>query len=406
LPLDTTIQKAKTATKWIYVSECLYRKCAGGTIYIRTQHNCQRTLRSTETADPIRAKKVLDRLRAEQWTENYGVVLPGLQVQERKISVKQLIADYVTAGHPTKKMQKKVPGTVRQETNLLKPVLEWWGDKNPSAVTFSDCDKYRTWRNSGAFIAHFKIRGHDVVRHTKGGDRIVDLELDCLSSVFHLARRCNKIKHHPLLGRGKYVSAADIRHCREVAPDPQGLKKLAQYFRARNEDDVADCILFMAYTGLRIGEALGRRWGEVNYSEGIMDVKRKKRGIYPWVTISAELKALLTDMQRRREAAETKSELLFPSPFDPSKPRDHSAVRTRITTACRTLKISHVTPHGLRSYFVTSARESGLTDAEIAMLIGDKSGPALIATTYGDVRPEHLVRQAHRINFQTGEPKV
>ena len=38
------------------------------------------------------------------------------------------------------------------------------------------------------------------------------------------------------------------------------------------------------------------------------------------------------------------------------------------------------------------------------MLIGDKSGPALIASTYGDVRPDHLIRQAQRIRFHlTGE---
>ena len=37
------------------------------------------------------------------------------------------------------------------------------------------------------------------------------------------------------------------------------------------------------------------------------------------------------------------------------------------------------------------------------MLIGDKSGPALIASTYGDVRPEHLVRQAQRIRFRNDE---
>jgi len=50
----------------------------------------------------------------------------------------------------------------------------------------------------------------------------------------------------------------------------------------------------------------------------------------------------------------------------------------------------HVTPHGLRSYFVTQARQSGLTDAEIAMLIGDKTGPAIIAAVYGDLRQDHL----------------
>jgi hypothetical protein len=56
-------------------------------------------------------------------------------------------------------------------------------------------------------------------------------------------------------------------------------------------------------------------------------------------------------------------------------------------------------PHGLRSYFVTQARQSGLTDAEIASLIGDKSGPAIIASTYGDLRPDHLLAQAQRIRL-------
>jgi hypothetical protein len=31
------------------------------------------------------------------------------------------------------------------------------------------------------------------------------------------------------------------------------------------------------------------------------------------------------------------------------------------------------------------------------MLIGDKSGPAIISTTYGDVRPDHLFAQAKRV---------
>jgi hypothetical protein len=36
----------------------------------------------------------------------------------------------------------------------------------------------------------------------------------------------------------------------------------------------------------------------------------------------------------------------------------------------------------------------------------DKCGPALIASTYGDVRPEHLVRQALRIRFRNDEAKL
>jgi integrase len=112
----------------------------------------------------------------------------------------------------------------------------------------------------------------------------------------------------------------------------------------------------------------------------------------PWVAITPELESLLREMQTRAV-----SQYLFASPHDPAKPRDASAVRHRLTAVCKKLKLRHCTPHGLRSFYVTEARQSGLSDAEIASLIGDKSGPALIASTYGDVRPDHLLAQARRI---------
>lgn len=155
----------------------------------------------------------------------------------------------------------------------------------------------------------------------------------------------------------------------------------------------------MAYSGLRVGEALAMEWEMVSWGEKILHVQREKKGITPWVPILSEMDALLRDMRERAT-----SYLLFPSPFDPKKPANYSAIRRRLAAACQKLEIGHVTPHGLRSYFVTRARESGLSDAEIAMLIGDKTGPAIIAHTYGDVRPDHLLKQAQRIRLTATQP--
>lgn len=203
----------------------------------------------------------------------------------------------------------------------------------------------------------------------------------------------------------------DIRHCRELAPTPSELKRIEAWLRKNKEHDTADAVCFLAYSGLRLEEAMHRKWAEVNRAEGIIDCKRSKGGIFPWVPILPEMAALLDGMKVRADALLAKnpglqpSDWLFPCPFhrfDPTHeqpPRDGDAIRRRLAVACEKLQIRHVAPHGLRSFFVTSAREAGLTDAEIAMLIGDKSGPAIIASTYGDVRQEHLIRQAQRIRF-------
>ena len=174
--------------------------------------------------------------------------------------------------------------------------------------------------------------------------------------------------------------------------------------RERDEQGVADVVCFLSFSGLRIGEALPLDWEAVDWADKVIHVKREKRGIMPWVPILPEMETLLRSMQGR-----VQSHLLFPSPFESATYRDDSAVRHRLAAACKALGLGHVTPHGLRSFFVTQARQSGLSDAEIAMLIGDKTGPAIIALTYGDVRPDHLLKQAQRIrltvqNTQAGEP--
>ena len=40
---------------------------------------------------------------------------------------------------------------------------------------------------------------------------------------------------------------------------------------------------------------------------------------------------------------------------------------------------------------------------ELAALIGDKTGPAIIASTYGDLRPDHLLAQAQRIRLTVAD---
>lgn len=380
------------------LGECLYRK--GGTIYARVRVNGRLTWRSTETNEPAKARKWLAKWRNEEWTVKNGFELQGVALHRQRVTVLELIEEYEKAGCPTRKMQPKSATTVRNEKFFLSPVCAYFGDKIASAVMLGDCDKYRDWRLSGGYISNYKVRGgHPRTLKTTGGNRSVDLELTVLSNVFNLAVRRNVLKSNPFAGRGRYSVASDVRHCREVAPTPEGLNQIETWLRGRNEQAIADLVCFLAFSGLRIGEALPLTWGAVNFGEQILHVKREKRGITPWVPILREMEALLADMKKR-----AKGDLLFPSPFEPSKPRDISAIRHRITAACKKLKIGHVTPHGLRSYFVTQARQSGLTDAEIAALIGDKTGPAIIAHTYGDVRPDHLLAQAQRIRLTVAVP--
>jgi integrase len=381
------------------LGESLYWK--GGKIVARVRVNGKPTWRSTGTDNPAEARKWLKKWKSEIWMEEHGFEAKGVILHRKQVKVGELIDDYITAGCPARKGHAKAIGTIQREKSFLSPVRVYFGDKIASAVALGDCDKYRDWRLSGGYISTYKMHGgHPRTMRTSGGNRTIDIELMILSNAFALAVRRNVLNSNPLHGRGRYSVASEVRHCREVAPTPEGLREIENWLRSRNELAIADLVCFLAFSGLRIGEALPLTWGAVNWSEKLLHVTREKNGIVPFVPILPEMEALLKNMKAR--AAGDLGDLLFPSPFDPKKPRDVSAIRHRIKAACKKLEIGHVTPHGLRSYFVTQARQSGLTDAEIASLIGDKSGPAIIASTYGDVRPDHLLAQAQRIRLTVG----
>jgi integrase len=376
--------------KW--VGDGLYKH--KGKYYARVYISGRRSWRCTGKDTIKEARDWVKQFREGKFALRRGYESPNLNLVQKHVTLGKLIDDYIAAGCPTRKMRSKKPQTVNDEARYLRVARSYFADMSAASLSLADCDKYHKWRMGGGYISRFKVRGHDVTLHTKGGNSAVDHELTALSDAINLAVRRRLLKANPLQGRARYASAADVRHCREVAPTPTELTRIAGWLRNKGEHEVADAICFMAYTGLRIGEALPLRWDVIKEDEQLINVQREKRGIMPWVPITTEVEALLRDMAKRRNG-----DLLFPSPFDATKPRDASAVRRWLKTACEKLSIGHRTPHGLRSHFVTQARQSGLTDAEIAMLIGDKTGPAIIAQTYGDVRPDHLLAQARRIQF-------
>ena len=390
------------SAKFQRVEDGLYMR--DGLYYARVRDEGQRTWRGTGTDNLTKARKVLAKWREEQTLKRHGIETAQAALTRNRLTVGEVLDTYAAAGFPTKKMQPKRPESIAGEQRCLRPLRAYFADRAAAALTLADADAYHDWRMARGYVTTRtrKRDGAEVKQRNRGGNRAVDLELTTLCNALGLAVRRALLKANPLKGRTAYTVAGNVRHCREVAPTPEGLAKIESWLRGKGEQAIADFVLFLAYSGLRIGEALPLDWEAVDWGNGVVHVQREKRGCNPFVPLLPSLAQLLQAMKQRAAGY-----LLFPSPLDPNTPRDDSAMRRRIAAACKAKDLPHVTPHGLRSFFVTSAREAGLTDADIAALIGDKTGPAIIASTYGDVRPDHLLKQAQRIRFRvvagTGE---
>ena len=369
----------------------------GQTVYVRLRINGKLTWRSTGTSRLAQARKWREKWDNEQWNEKHGIESKGVTLQQSRVTVGELIDDYLEAGCPIirkRSLKPKSQRTIRGEKYCFHPVQ---GILRPDVRRALGLERLRpllrlaNLRRLRRDIQGAKQRGYQTdPRWT----RAVDLELTVLSNALSLAVRRGRLKTNPLRERGRYTDRSQIRHCRETAPTPDELRQIVEWLENNGHQQPADFAQYLAYSGLRIGEGLGGRWGAVNWAEELIHVKRSKKGLIPWVPILPEMKRLLASMKERASG-----DLMFPSVLNPDTALDPSAFRRLLAKACRQLGIRHVTPHGLRSYFVTQARQSGLTDAEIAQLIGDKTGPSIIAEVYGDVRPDHLLNIARKIQL-------
>jgi integrase len=379
----------------------LYRR--SGLIYCRVWVEGKRTFRCTGTDDPATARRILKGWENDLVLQEHGIETRAMILERNKLSVGQVLKEYEEAGLPDRKMRLKTAATVEQERKNLPRLATFFGEKAAISLTLKDCDAYREWRAKGGYTWK---RG-EVTRQSRAGTRIVDIELQTLGNALALSVRRGKLKLNPLAGRPRYHAEEDTRHCRETAPTAQQLQVIDAALRQRSHIVEADCVMFLAFSGLRVREALPLKWEAVNWDEGIIHVRREKRGINPFVPILPEMETLLRQMQTRAQ-----SSLLFPSGLDVNRPLPYPTISLKLRHLCRSTGMRYVTLHGLRSFFVTQCRESGLPDTEIAALIGDKSGPAIIARTYGDVRPDHLLKQAKRVrllvrgNQEPSAPKV
>lgn len=180
---------------FVRLEEGLYRR--GNRIFARVTVNGKLTWRSTKTNKLPQGRQWKEKWERRQWLAENGFMeapKPASGPSEGAannqgtttkcdvscLRVNFLFDQYVEAGHPilTKGgLKAKAPRSIRGELYQMNPLRPFFGEKDSTAITHGDCDQYREWRNSGGYVAKFKVRGKNVTRRTRGGDRAVDLEL-------------------------------------------------------------------------------------------------------------------------------------------------------------------------------------------------------------------------------------
>ena len=244
--------------------------------------------------------------------------------------------------------------------------------------------EYELRRITPAVIAEFA----DELRQEGAGDATIRKVLSLVQSVLGRAVVVGRIRANPVAPVRKPAQGRR-RTVRPLTPTT-----VEQLRRVMPTEQDRTLVSVLAYAGLRPGEALGLRWGDVGErtilverSVALGEMKETKtrtsRSVRLLAPLSADLKKL-----RMRRGRPADGELIFPRPDgEPWRDTDWRNWRRRVfQAAAETAGLGTIRPYDLRHSFVSLLIAERRTIIDVARQAGHS--PTMALNTYGHVFDE------------------
>jgi integrase len=167
----------------------------------------------------------------------------------------------------------------------------------------------------------------------------------------------------------------------------------------KNGAQLADYVLFLAYSGARCTEALQIKWTDVDFPGRLLCIGTdgaSKNSKARFLDFNADLERHLMEMAGRR-APET--EWLFPSPQRGAKDIPAKTLRESFKAARKTAGMEWVGFHDLRHFFASRAVMAGIDFKTIAEWLGHQDGGVLLGKVYAHLLDGHKRDMAARLVF-------
>jgi integrase len=179
-------------------------------------------------------------------------------------------------------------------------------------------------------------------------------------------------------------------------PESGQFEKLVAEVRASGSGyapPAAELMQFLAFGGLRIGEARYVTWGDCDFARGEITIRghpdtSTKNSEIRRVPIIPNMRKLLERMRSERQGESLETPVMRVWECQKS-----------IDRASKVLGIKRITHHDLRHLFATRCIESGVDIPTVSRWLGHKDGGALAMKTYGHLRNEHSQAMAQKVKF-------
>jgi integrase len=224
-----------------------------------------------------------------------------------------------------------------------------------------------------------------------------------LSGIFSHAVEDGLIQSNPSAKLDKLLKAKD-QHL-DAAYPPYTAEEIEIYLDAvrNNYPEHFPLFLTLARAGLRLGEALGLQWGDIDFQGGFIEIRRAwvnnrqtttKTGKTRRVDATPQLLATLGALSQRRKAQTLRNgwgvvpEWVFVN--EDGKPLDPGNLRGRVHyKACEKAKLRRVRIHDIRHSYATIRISAGHNIADVSRQLGHASIKITVDTYYHWLPSQH-----------------
>lgn len=302
---------------------------------------------------------------------------------------KPAFTDYCETYFGKAKVQRKRPGTLENERQAVERWKSCIGHVRVDRITTPMITAFVDKRMKGGAFGGRSLQ--------PVSERTANLDLLMLRNVLKAAMDDGHLRELPKM---KALDEAPPPKRQLITPaEFEKLIASARTACAKNGEQVADYLRFLAFSGAREQEALRVKWDDV-------DLERE------WVVIGADglaknwesrrvefypqLGALLREMKARRASD---CSWLFPSPQRGNRDLNAHSFRESLKLVRKAAELPWVGFHDLRHYFCSVCVMAGIDFMTIAAWLGHKDGGILVGKVYGHLLDEHRSKAAKQVNF-------
>ncbi len=260
------------------------------------------------------------------------------------------------------------------ESRIYKHIIPEIGSIPLNKLTQADLQQFYARTKSGGRKIKVEAYGAEL------SDRVVRAVHANCRSALEKAVQEGLIRVNPAIG------------CKLPPKKSREMKVLTQnevirFLNRAKEEGYYELFLLELGTGMRRGEILALKWGDLNFTTGELRIERQVNVFNGEQVVSvpktkASIRTVILPpslLQILLEYKETvNSEWMFPSPLDSTKTRHPSAVRKRLQLILERAGCKKVRFHDLRHTFSTMALENGMDIKSLSSMLGHVSSATTI----------------------------